>query len=102
MVTTNTKHELNRLFVLVLMPLLIAGLVTAGIESVQLNWNIAVPMSDSVTAARIGADWGACGILAGIAVGVIAAGASAATAGIGGALVISAGAHIAGYMCLFA
>jgi beta-glucosidase-like glycosyl hydrolase len=101
MVITITRRELNRLLALVFTPLLIAILVTAAIEGLQSNSAPTNPISESITAATIGGDWGACAILVGLAIGVVAAGAGAYTLGFGGALVISAGAHFAGYMCAY-
>lgn len=101
MTATTTKNKLNRLLAFSFGLLLITGLVTAGLKDLGADLTIAVPISDSLATQSIGADWGECAIVAGIAIGVFAAAAGAFTVGIGGALVISAGAHMAAYMCLY-
>jgi len=98
---TSQKIELNRLLAFSFAFLLITGLITAGLKDIGQDLTTAVPISDSIATVTVGADLGECAIVAGIAIGVAAAAAGAFTVGIGGALVISAGAHIAGYMCLF-
>ncbi|MCI0660934.1 MAG: hypothetical protein L0220_07660 [Acidobacteria bacterium] len=101
MTATTTKNKLNRLLAFSFALLLITGLVTAGLKDLGPDLTIAVQISDSLATDTVGAGRSECAIVAGIAIGIFAAAAGAFTVGIGGALVISAGAHIAGYMCLF-
>jgi len=101
MTAATTKNKLNRLLAFSFVLLLISGSVTAGLKELGSDLTIAFPVSDSLATQSVGADLGECAIVAGIAIGVFAAAAGAFTVGIGGALVISAGAHLAAYMCLY-
>lgn len=57
-------------------------------------------LADSDAAAIIGGmRAGGCGIVVGIGLGILALGASAATVGIGGAMVLSVGLHVGAAIC---
>jgi len=43
--------------------------------------------------------WGACGILVGLGIGVLALGVAGVSVGLGSAVVISVGAHVAAAIC---
>jgi hypothetical protein len=101
MTVINTKQQLNRLLTSTITLLLIASMVSANLQFLHSEFGTAISISDSVAAASIGGDWGACGILAGFAIGVIAAGAASVSMGFGAVLVLSVGAHVAGYYCVF-
>jgi len=82
----------------ILVLILIAG---ASAHNCDPGWQgIAQTLPDAQTADLFGGlHLGACGIVAGIAIGVVALGASTVTVGLGGAAVLSVGAHLAALYC---
>jgi len=79
--------------------ILLAGLAAYGIPE---GWqNSSRILSDSEAAGLVGGlSPGACGILVGIGIGILAVGASSVTMGLGGAFLVSVTAHAAAYACL--
>ena len=70
------------------------GLGNAGTVSARM-------MSDEEAANLTGGmEWGACGIVAGIAIGVLALGVAGVSVGMASAAVISVGAHVAAAICI--
>ena len=57
-------------------------------------------LSDETTHLIIGSGPGSCGVTAGIIIGVAALAVGTFTIGLGAAVVISAGLHVAGIMCV--
>ena len=90
---------LRMLVSLALVIILLAGLAAHGYAA---GWHSgAQSLSDSEIASLVGGGSpGACGIVVGIGLGVLALGASALTMGIGGALLISVALHAAAYACV--
>ncbi len=79
--------------------ILLLGLATYGYGS---GWQgQARPLPDSEIASLVGG-WnvGACGILVGLVVGVVAAGSGTLTVGLGAAFAISVGMHISAALCV--
>lgn len=103
MITTITRFGMNNMSKLA--PICLAALLTFGLCFMNLREGASIgvhpqALSETVLATTIGADIGACGIFAGIAIGVVAAAAGGATVGLGSALVISAGLHISAALCV--
>lgn len=100
MTNTLTKRAFNLLSAMTLVTVLSVGLIQANLHTATLGTMTAQVVTSSTAATLVGGSIGACGILVGIGIGLIAAAASGATVGIGGALVISAGIHVAGALCV--
>jgi hypothetical protein len=96
---TPMKLNMKRLLALAFAFSLNAEMLPANLYRFYSSLSTAVPITDSVAATTIGAEGFACGVFFGIAVTFAVAAATAATVGIGGALAISAAAHISAYYC---
>lgn len=106
MITTITRFgtisgmsDLNRMA-----PLCLAALLTFGLFFMNLREGASFSVTsqalpEAVLAPTVGANPGACGIFAGIAIGVVAAAAGGVTVGFGAALAISAGLHVSAALC---
>ena len=103
--TTMTEISLSNMSRLA--PLVLVALLTFGLFFMNLREGASLgassyALSDAVLTTTVGAeaDAGACGIFAGLAIGVIAAAAGGVTIGLGAAVVISAGLHISAAICV--
>jgi hypothetical protein len=99
MTLTMTRFNANKLMPLFLATMLSFGMIFMNLNEVGSVVASAQPISETVLATTVGAHDGACGILVGLAVGVIAAGVAGATVGIGGAIAISVGIHASAALC---
>ncbi len=79
--------------------ILMAGLAIHGYAT---GWHgVTQYLPDSATAGFVGGlNPGACGILVGLGIAVVAAGSSTLTVGLGAAFAISVGMHVAAAVCL--
>jgi hypothetical protein len=85
--------------VLALTLILLLGLGSVASGNIQID--APQPMSDEEAATLSGGmQWGACGIVAGIAIGILALGVAGVSVGMGSAAVISVGAHVAAAICI--
>ncbi len=93
------KTPIRPVVSLVLAVVLLTGLVAHGYAA---GWQPgSVSLRDLDLAGVVGGlNAGACGIVVGLGLGILAIGASTVTMGLGGALLISVTAHVATYACL--
>jgi hypothetical protein len=101
--TTMTRFGMGNMSKLA--PLCLVALLTFGLFFMNLREGASIgaqshTLSDVVLTTTVGADAGACGIFAGLAIGVVAAAAGGVTVGLGAAVVISAGLHISAAICV--
>ena len=102
MISTITRFSMSNMNKLA--PLCLAALLTFGMFFMNLREGASVSapshaLSDAVLTTTVGADIGACGVFAGLAIGVVAAAAGGVTLGLVAALAISAGLHVSAALC---
>ena len=89
----------GKMNILILVTILVTGLASYGYGTGSIVSSQLLADSD-VAGLTGGLQPGACGIVAGIAIGVLALGVAGISMGFGAALVLSAGAHVAAGLCI--